>query len=210
MAVALRGALLLIALSVMIVSPQFGEWLAARVNLSKVFVLLWPYVHWSIAAVFTILAIEALYYLAPNVKQQFFATLPGAVLAVGCWIGLSFLLGIYSRDFANFNKTCGTLGAAIALMVWLYCLQSWWAQNLMPNSQRSAARVSCRKKREPSCGDPNQSQRVKCARPGLPLSAYLARRSAFEILHQRCPDQIPCRNGILAPQAAIPQEWCHR
>jgi membrane protein len=69
---------------------------------------------------FTILAVEAVYYLAPNVKQRFVATLPGAILAVGCWIGLSYLLGAYFRHFANFNKTYGTLGAAVALMVWLY------------------------------------------------------------------------------------------
>jgi membrane protein len=54
------------------------------------------------------------------VKQRFGATLPGAALAVGSWIGLSYLLGIYFRHFANFNKTYGTLGAAIALMMWLY------------------------------------------------------------------------------------------
>ena len=116
----LIGGLMLIALAVMIVGPRFGEWLSGRVNLSSVFVLLWPYIHWSIAPAFTILAIEATYYLAPNVKQRFSATLPGAVLAVGCWIALSDLLGLYFRHFANFNKTYGTLGAAIALMVWLY------------------------------------------------------------------------------------------
>ena len=113
-------ALMLVALSVMIVGPRFGEWLAARVHLSYLFVLLWPYVHWAIAIGFTILAVEALYFLAPNVKQRFLATLPGAILAVGCWIALSYLLGLYFRHFANFNKTYGTLGAAIALMMWLY------------------------------------------------------------------------------------------
>ena len=30
------------------------------------------------------------------------------------------MLGIYFRRFANFNLTYGTLGAGIALMVWLY------------------------------------------------------------------------------------------
>jgi membrane protein len=114
------GSLLLIALSVMVVGPRFGEWLAARVHLSALFVLLWPYIHWTIAIGFTILAVEALYFLAPNVKQRFLATLPGAILAVGCWIGLSYLLGLYFRHFANFNKTYGTLGAAVALMTWLY------------------------------------------------------------------------------------------
>jgi membrane protein len=114
------GALMLISLSVMIVGPRFGEWLADRVHLSYLFVLLWPYIHWSIAIGFTILAVEALYFLAPNVRQRFFATLPGAVLSVVCWMTLSYLLGFYFRHFANFNKTYGTLGAAIALMTWLY------------------------------------------------------------------------------------------
>jgi membrane protein len=116
----MTGALLLVALSVMIVGPRFGEWLAGRVHLSNLFILLWPYLHWTLAVGFTILAVEAIYFVAPNVRQRFIATLPGAILAVGCWIGLSYLLGIYFRHFANFNKTYGTLGAAIALMVWLY------------------------------------------------------------------------------------------
>jgi membrane protein len=116
----ITGALLLIALSVMIVGPRFGEWLAERVHLSNLFVALWPFIHWCVAVGFTILAVETLYYLAPNVKQRFLATLPGAILAVGCWIGLSFLLGMYLRHFGSFNKTYGTLGAAIVLMVWLY------------------------------------------------------------------------------------------
>jgi len=116
----LAGTLLLVALSVMIVGPRFGEWLASRIHLSKLFVLLWPYIHWSIAIGFAVLAVEALYFLAPNVKQRFLATLPGAILAVACWITLSYLLGVYFRHFANFNKTYGTLGAGIALMTWLY------------------------------------------------------------------------------------------
>src|SRR5262250_2686029 len=40
------GFLLLTALSVMVVGPRFGEWLAARVHLSAVFVFIWPYIHW--------------------------------------------------------------------------------------------------------------------------------------------------------------------
>ena len=88
----LTGALMLVALAVMILGPRFGAWLAARIHLSYLFVVLWPYIHWSIAIGFTILAVEALYFFAPNVKQRFLATLPGAVLAVGCWIALSYLL----------------------------------------------------------------------------------------------------------------------
>ncbi len=116
----LIGTLLLTALAVMIVGPQFGDWLAARVHLNWLFAAAWPFIHWVVAVGFTVLAIEVLYYLGPNVKQRFTATLPGALLAVACWLGLSYALGLYFRSFANFNKTYGTLGAAVALMVWLY------------------------------------------------------------------------------------------
>ena len=116
----LIGVLLLTALAVMIVGPEFGDWLAARVHLNSLFAATWPFIHWVVAVGFTVLAIEVLYYLGPNVKQRFTATLPGALLAVAFWIGLSYALGLYFRSFANFNKTYGTLGAAVALMVWLY------------------------------------------------------------------------------------------
>ena len=36
------------------------------------------------------------------------------------WLGGSHLLGLYFRHFANFNKTYGTLGAVVALLVWFY------------------------------------------------------------------------------------------
>ncbi len=116
----ISGGLLVIALVVMIVGPRFGQWLASRINLSELFVLLWPSIHWIIAIGFTVLAVEAVYFLGPNVKQRFLATLPGAILSVTCWIGLSYLLGVYFRHFANYNRTYGTLGGFIALMTWFY------------------------------------------------------------------------------------------
>jgi membrane protein len=116
----LMGTLLLTALGVMIVGPRFGEWLAAKLHSVNLFIVLWPYIRWIIAVTFAVLSVEALYFLAPNVKQRFWASLPGAILAVAAWLALSYLLGIYFRQFANLNKTYGTLGAAVALMVWLY------------------------------------------------------------------------------------------
>ena len=114
------GLLLMGALGVMIVGPRFGIWLSRSLHLSSTWLWVWPVFHWTIAVGFTVLAVELLYFLAPNVKQRFTATLPGAVLSVGSWILMSYLLGIYFRHFANFNKIYGTLGAGIALMVWLY------------------------------------------------------------------------------------------
>jgi membrane protein len=89
-------------------------------ELSQVFVAVWPYVRWSVATGFTVVAVELLYFWGPNIRQKFLSTLPGAVIAVAGWIGFSYTLGIYFRHFAHFNATYGTLGAAIALSVWFY------------------------------------------------------------------------------------------
>src|SRR5215470_8713929 len=62
----LIAILLLSALSVMVLGPRFGEWLSYRAHLSRLWVWVWPYLHWTIAIGFTILAVEALYFLAPN------------------------------------------------------------------------------------------------------------------------------------------------
>jgi membrane protein len=157
----LVGALLLVALGVMIVGPQFGAWLASRTSLSWLYAAAWPYIHWIVAVLFTVLAVESLYFLAPNVKQRFWATLPGAVLAVGCWIGLSYGLGIYFRSFANFNKTYGTMGAVIALMVWLY-----WTSFFM----LVGAELNCQLSKETSKGKIKQDEKPS-GLTGLDLAA---------------------------------------
>ncbi len=118
------GSLLTLGAALMFVGPQFGAWLAAKVGLSQYFVFAWPTIRWMFSILFLVLAVELMFYWAPNVKQRFWATLPGALIGVGFWIGTSFLLGLYFRSFAHFNKTYGTLGGAVALMVWLYW--SWF------------------------------------------------------------------------------------
>jgi membrane protein len=131
---AVCGSLLLIALAVMIVGPRFGEWIAAHLGISSAFAILWPMLRWVIAISFTVLAVELLYFLAPNIKQRFGASLPGAIFAVSAWNGLSLLLSLYFRHFANFNRTYGTLGGMIALMTWLY----WTSFVLLVGAELSA------------------------------------------------------------------------
>jgi membrane protein len=145
---AMSGGLLLIALAVMILGPRFGDWLAAHLAVSRAFARIWPVVHWTIAVGFTVLAVELIYFVAPNVKQRFVRTLPGAILSVLVWIVLSYLLGIYFRQFANYNRTYGTLGGFIALMTWL----CWTSFVLLVGAELNAelAKESARKSNEPA------------------------------------------------------------
>jgi membrane protein len=111
---------LMCAIATMVIGPRAGEWIAGKLSLAGVFLTLWPYLHWTIAICFTLFAVATIYFLAPNMKQRFFETLPGATFAVACWAALSHLLGTYFRHFGNFNRSYGTLGGVMALMIWLY------------------------------------------------------------------------------------------
>jgi membrane protein len=117
------GTLMVLGVALMFVGPQFGGVLAAKVGLSHQFADAWPVLRWALSITFLVLAVELIFFWAPNVKQRFWATLPGAVIGVAFWIGTSFALGLYFRSFANYNKTYGTLAGAVALMAWLY--YSW-------------------------------------------------------------------------------------
>ena len=110
---ATTGCLLVSGLIVMILGPEFGRWLTIRINFPHL-AALWPVFHWVSAVTVALIAVEMMYFLAPNVKQRFGATLPGAILAVLCWIGLSYLLGFYFRHIADVSRTYGTLAGFIA------------------------------------------------------------------------------------------------
>ncbi len=50
------------------------------------------------------------------------ASLPGAAVATVLWFLSTLLFGLYVTRFANYSQVYGSLGAAIALMFWLYLI----------------------------------------------------------------------------------------
>ncbi len=110
------GCLLVMALGLLLVGPTLSARLTEAIGMGH----LWPYVRWAVAIGCTILAVELLYFVAPNMNYRFESTLPGALIAVGGWIGLSYLLGIYFHEFSAYSKGYGSLGVALAFSIWLY------------------------------------------------------------------------------------------
>lgn len=153
----LIGLLLVTALSVMIVGPRFAEWLASKMDLSALFVMLWPIIHWIVAVGFTVVGIETLYLFGPTGRRRLRTTLPGAALAVASWLVMSYFLGVYFRHFSSLDRNYGALGGAIALMIWLYWIgfailvgaelnaQLAALNTEQPHSRRRSQRISDRK-----------------------------------------------------------------
>jgi membrane protein len=69
--------------------------------------------------------LAVLYYVAPNARLPRIQWLsPGAIAALVIWVIASAAFGFYVANFGSYNKTYGTLGGAISLLVWL------WISNL--------------------------------------------------------------------------------
>jgi membrane protein len=120
------GTLMTMALGLILLGPLAAHWVQNASGIKTGWLLrFWPALKWMLAVAFTIMGVELLYYWGPNVKQRFWTTLPGAVMGVTFFIGTSYGLSLYFLHFANFDKTYGTLGGAMALLTWLY--YSWFA-----------------------------------------------------------------------------------
>ncbi|MBX6358989.1 MAG: YihY/virulence factor BrkB family protein [Acidobacterium ailaaui] len=114
------GAVAILALMAILAGPHFGHLLLLLYPIPERFVVLWPALRWSIIVLTFVGGTELMYYFGPRVRPSFWSTLPGAFLAVAMWFLGSFGLSFYLGNFSNYNKTYGSLGAVIALMLWLY------------------------------------------------------------------------------------------
>lgn len=69
-----------------------------------------------------VLAAALLYRIGPNRRIRFGAVWPGAFVATALWSAATLGFGWYVRNIANYNLLYGSIGAVIALLVWMYVL----------------------------------------------------------------------------------------
>lgn len=71
----------------------------------------------------TVVMVHALvYYLGPNRKMRFRPVFPGAALATLLWLLATTGFAWYVRHLVNYNVLYGSVGAGLALLVWMYVL----------------------------------------------------------------------------------------
>ncbi len=66
-------------------------------------------------------SLSALYRYGPHRERaQWRWVTPGSVLATVLWIAASYGFALYLSEFATYNKTYGSVGGIIILLMWLY------------------------------------------------------------------------------------------
>jgi membrane protein len=77
---------------------------------------------YGVAYVSFVLVTALIYYLGPNRKQVFHSVFPGAILATFLWLIATLAFAWYVRHVADYNVLYGSVGAGLALLVWMYVL----------------------------------------------------------------------------------------
>jgi membrane protein len=81
---------------------------------------LWTAMRWIIATLTSIAVIGLVYHHGVPRTQPWHRVLPGSVVATLLWVFVTVLFGYYLRRFANYDVIYGSVGTAIALLIWLY------------------------------------------------------------------------------------------
>ncbi len=76
---------------------------------------------WPVLVVLITIGLAAIYRYAPSRREAKWRWVSwGAAVATVLWLAGSALFSVYVSQFASYNKTYGSLGAVVVLMMWLY------------------------------------------------------------------------------------------
>src|SRR3974390_1591848 len=81
---------------------------------------LWAAVRWMIAILTSIAVIALVYHHGVPRTQPLRRVLPGSVVATLLWVCVTVLFGWWLRRYANYDVIYGSVGTAIAPLIWLY------------------------------------------------------------------------------------------
>jgi membrane protein len=116
--------MVLLALGLVLTGPVVDA-VADPLGLGSTAVTIWNVAKWPAMAVVFVLMVGILYYASPNAKIRGFRWVtPGSLVAVVVWAIASAAFAVYVANFGSYDKTYGTLGGLVVLLIW------FWITNL--------------------------------------------------------------------------------
>src|SRR4051812_15165168 len=110
----------LISFALVLVGPAAADKVAGWVHLGPAFAWTWKILQWPVVALLIVTGFAIVYYVGPDVKQDWVWITPGSVFATVLWLLASLGFRWYASAFGNYQKTYGTIGGVIAALLWFY------------------------------------------------------------------------------------------
>jgi membrane protein len=118
---AVVGLMLVISAAIVVFTGDLAKIVGDQIGLGSAAVTTWNIAKWPVLLILISLMFAILYWASPNARTGGFRWFsPGGVFAVILWLIASAAFAIYLANFANYNKTYGTLGGVIAFLVWMW------------------------------------------------------------------------------------------
>ena len=110
--------------ALIVFGARFEQWVLAapEEDLRTPVILAFGLLRYVLALGATVLVTGLMYYTGPNRPMKFRSVWPGAILATVLWLLATSVFALYVRHIANYNVLYGSIGAVIALLVWMYLL----------------------------------------------------------------------------------------
>ncbi len=125
-----------VLLAVVMTGP-IVEAVAGPLGIGNTAVDIWNIAKWPVLLVVVMLMFAVLFHFAPNVKMPGFKWVTaGSVVATVLWIIASLAFGFYVANFGSYDKTYGTLGGVVALLVWVWISNCVLLLGLELNAER--------------------------------------------------------------------------
>jgi membrane protein len=111
----------LLVLAAIVLTGSLARAVGNAVGVGSSAVTVWNWVKWPVVVVLMLVMIDVLYYAAPNVRPRKLRWVnAGAVFALALWAVASVGFALYVNALGSYNKTYGTLGGVVVLLVWLW------------------------------------------------------------------------------------------
>ncbi|HJQ28191.1 MAG TPA: YihY/virulence factor BrkB family protein [Rubrobacter sp.] len=115
------SALILVGVLLLVAGPSIGRTLAEVFTLGDEFMAVWNIARWPAALLFLVVTVALLFYFAPDADQPFRWITPGGFVGIILWVLASVAFNLYlSSDFNSYDKTYGSIGTVIILLLYLY------------------------------------------------------------------------------------------
>jgi membrane protein len=110
-------ASILLAIGAVVVLPIVLNF----IGLQSVTDLLFRIARWPVLLALVVIGLAVLYRYGPSRREPRWQWLTvGSIVAAAAWLVSSALLSWYLANFADYNATYGSLGAAIGMMMWMW------------------------------------------------------------------------------------------
>jgi membrane protein len=139
-ALAMVIGLMLVALSLALTGPVVDA-VAEAVGIGDTPLAIWNIAKWPVIAGLFCMLLAFLNYTTPNAKLRGLRWVtPGSLFALVIWIAASALFALYVANFGSYDKTYGTLGGIVSLLVWIWITNVAILLGAELNSERERAR----------------------------------------------------------------------